>query len=94
MDLRLTDRVAFIAGSSRGIGRAIARAFLGEGARVGIAGRQADSLAETTASLEARFGTERILACNSDLTKTDEIATAMGRTLERWNAIEIGRAHV
>lgn len=41
MDLGLSDKVAFIAGASRGIGLAIARAFLREGAKVVITGRNA-----------------------------------------------------
>lgn len=38
MDLELKDKIAFIAGSTRGIGFAIAQAFLKEGAKVVITG--------------------------------------------------------
>ena len=40
----LSDRVAVVTGSSRGIGAAIARLFAAEGARVVVHGRDPDAL--------------------------------------------------
>jgi 3-oxoacyl-[acyl-carrier protein] reductase len=88
MDLRLADKVAFVAGSSRGIGRAIARAFLTEGACVVVTGRQAVSLAQTAAAFEAEFGASRILACPGDLSQSEHIAAALACTRARWGRID------
>ena len=44
MNLNLTDQVVFVAGSSRGIGRAIATALLNEGANVVFTGRNEKTL--------------------------------------------------
>lgn len=54
MELGLAGKRVLVTGASRGIGRAIAAAFLDEGARVAICARGEDALAATTADLVAR----------------------------------------
>ncbi len=51
--VELTGKVAIITGASRGIGEAIARAFVDAGAKVVIAARKMDGLSSVAASLEA-----------------------------------------
>jgi NAD(P)-dependent dehydrogenase (short-subunit alcohol dehydrogenase family) len=51
---RLSGRVAIVTGGSRGIGAAIAEAFIAEGATVVISSRKEDSLRETAATLAQR----------------------------------------
>jgi 3-oxoacyl-[acyl-carrier protein] reductase len=88
MDLKLTDQVAFIAGSSRGIGRAIAAALLAEGARVVLTGRDEVSLEQTTADLATSDNYERILPIAGDFSQPDIIAAAFTRTLEHFGRID------
>lgn len=52
MDLGLKGKVALVSGSSRGIGRAIAAAFLAEGAEVVLTGRSQERLQEAVQQLE------------------------------------------
>ncbi len=51
MNLDLTDRVAIVTGSSRGLGLASARALAAEGARVVLCARGAEALAQAAAAL-------------------------------------------
>lgn len=53
MDLELTGKRAIVTGGSRGIGLAVARALLAEGARVGIAARDPIHLREASELLAA-----------------------------------------
>ena len=62
MDLCLSDKVALIAGSSRGIGFAIARAFLEEGAKAVITGRDGRALEAAHRQLAESYGPERVKA--------------------------------
>jgi NAD(P)-dependent dehydrogenase (short-subunit alcohol dehydrogenase family) len=52
MDLNLVERVVLVTGASRGIGRAIAKACVDEGARVVVVGRGAQACRDTVAALE------------------------------------------
>ncbi|HWC38969.1 MAG TPA: SDR family oxidoreductase [Acidimicrobiales bacterium] len=53
---RLQDEVALITGSTRGLGREMARLFAQEGARVVVTGRSAERGEETVASIEGAGG--------------------------------------
>jgi 3-oxoacyl-[acyl-carrier protein] reductase len=93
MDLQLTDRVAFVAGSSRGIGRAIAAALLREGCRVCITGRDRVALDATSGDLRERFK-ERVLAIQGDFTEASVIDAALATINLTWGGPDIVVANV
>ena len=88
MDLRLTDQVAFVAGSSRGIGRAIASTLLTEGARVVITGRDPDSLTRAHDELATQHSRDHILAISGDFADPETIADAFNLTVSRFGRID------
>jgi 3-oxoacyl-[acyl-carrier protein] reductase len=88
MDLELTNQVAFVAGSSRGIGRAIAAALLAEGARIVLTGRDEGSLRATQAELTTADTQHRILAVRGDFTHAETIARAFERTLQHFGRLD------
>ena len=94
MELGLDRRVAFIAGSSRGIGFAIAQAFLREGARVVVTGRDSDSLATAAGLLGAEAPADRVLAVRADLTNESETRRALRTALEKFEGIDVVVANV
>lgn len=59
MDLQLDNRHVLVTGSSRGIGRAVALAFLCEGARVTLLSRDAEKLDQTREALRREAGLGR-----------------------------------
>ncbi len=87
MDLHLTNQVAFIAGSSRGIGRAIAAALLAEGASIVLTGRSESSLEATLADLSTAENRTRILSIAADLADPAQISSALDRTLSHFGRL-------
>lgn len=94
MDLGLRDLVAFIAGSSRGIGLAVARAFLREGAKVVITGRHAESLDEARTLLADESESRRILSICCDMTNPKDIRHALDETQSSFGRMDAIVANV
>jgi len=73
MDLGIRDRVAAVAASSRGLGRAAALSLAREGCRVAICGRREDVLGQTEAELaQVAGGADRVLAIPMDVVAEPE----------------------
>src|ERR1041385_4258175 len=94
MDLGLSGKVAFIAGSSRGIGLEIARAFLREGASVAITGRDQDALDKASQSLSSEASPSRVLAISGDLTDPATIKSSLDRCVAVFGRVDAVVANV
>jgi 3-oxoacyl-[acyl-carrier protein] reductase len=75
----LRDRVAWVTGSSRGIGAAVAKLFAARGAKVAVHGRDSDAIAMVRAQIESAGG--RAMAVSGDVTRFDEV-DGMRRRIE------------
>src|SRR4029453_9146236 len=67
---RLEGKVALITGGGSGIGRATARLFASEGAKVAVVGRRMRPLSETVGEIRNDGGTA--IAAEADLSMADE----------------------
>jgi 3-oxoacyl-[acyl-carrier protein] reductase len=94
VDLMLQAKVVFVAGASRGIGFGIAEAFLEEGARVAITGRNADALEQAREALLERFPDAGLLAFSGDMTASPDIARALDATEAALGPIDVAVANV
>lgn len=94
MDLELQNKVVFIAGSSRGIGRAVAARFAMEGARVVLSGRNDEDLARAGREIHQQSPNSEIICCPGDLTKQEAIRQALAEVGRRWGAPEIVVANI
>jgi NAD(P)-dependent dehydrogenase (short-subunit alcohol dehydrogenase family) len=59
VDLRLTDKIALVTGSTAGIGFAIAKALASEGARVYVNGRTQERVDAATAAIRSHAGADK-----------------------------------
>jgi len=87
MGTRLENKVAFITGAGRGIGRAIAHKMADEGARVGLVDIDVAS-AQSVADELLKRGSQA-LAIQTDITREADVQTAVSGVLERFGRIDI-----
>ena len=69
------DQVALVTGASSGIGRHFAAVLAAAGAKVALAARRVDRLAELAGEIEAAGGMSLPIAC--DVTRSDDVAAAV-----------------
>lgn len=82
MSGRLSGKRAVVTGAAQGIGKAIAAAFVAEGAEVLLADLDADKLTVTAAEL----GQEGFVA---DLSRKAELDRLFARVAERWGGLDV-----
>lgn len=83
---RLLDKIALVTGGGSGIGLAVARILLAEGARVAITGRQDNRLRQAAESLQAA---DRFFYFPADVAQSDQVHKLVGRVQERLGPIDI-----
>jgi len=85
MDLGLSDKLVLVTGSTQGIGKAMARAFLAEGARVVVNGRREARVEETVRELQS-LGTVHGVA--ADVASSGD-AQRLWREVERLGPLDV-----
>lgn len=85
--LRLDGRVALVTGGTRGIGRAIAEAYVAAGAGVVVLARKPEELAETEAALTALGG--QVLTVAGSAGDPEVLDAAVTRTLGELGRLDV-----
>ena len=83
----MTGRVALVSGGGRGIGRAVAQALAGTGARVGICARTRTELRETARAIRQAGGS--VLYRVADVTRSRQVQRFVEAVLERWGRVDV-----
>ncbi|MFT5212147.1 MAG: 3-hydroxybutyrate dehydrogenase [Flavobacterium sp.] len=84
--MQLKDRVASITGGSAGIGRAIAEAFLAEGAKVLIMSRDVKKAEKMLAEIDVG---ERLIFIQGDATSQSDLESFVDKTLSMCGKVDI-----
>lgn len=85
--VKFKDRVVFVTGASRGIGRALALEFAREGARLVLVARSIERVNRLRDEIQAD-GRE-VLAIPCDVTEREAVETAIRRTIETFGGLDI-----
>jgi NADP-dependent 3-hydroxy acid dehydrogenase YdfG len=83
---KLTDKIALVTGGGSGIGLAVARTFLEEGARVAISGRDPEKLGRAAAELNAG---DRLLCHPADVARADQVQNLVTHVRNHFGPIDI-----
>lgn len=88
MDLGIAGRVALVAASSRGLGRAVAEELAAEGTHLVMCARGEAALAEAVASADAR-GPGEVVGVRADLSDPADVAGLVDTAMARFGRVDI-----
>jgi 3-oxoacyl-[acyl-carrier protein] reductase len=88
VDLGLKDRVALVAASSQGLGKAVAFGLAREGAKLALCARTDSELQATAAEIRAATGVD-VLARAFDVTVYDDVRAFVAETAAAFGSVDI-----
>lgn len=87
MGMRLKDKVAIVTGGGKGIGKAIAKAFVSEGATVVIGATTLSKLEEAVKEFEAMGGKAK--AIQTDVSDEQQVIRLVSETIKTFGKIDV-----
>ena len=99
MDLKLKDKVVLVTGGTGGIGSAIVKAFLGEGAKVAFSSTRQEKADALVAELGV--GEDRVKGFVANMTKEEDIKKLVEDAVAHFGTLDVvvpnagyeGKAH-
>jgi 3-oxoacyl-[acyl-carrier protein] reductase len=89
MDLGIAGKVALVTASSKGLGRASARALAQEGGKVVICARGEEALQDAASEIEAAGGEGSVLAIVDDVTEPEAPARLVAAAVDHFGRLDI-----
>ncbi len=87
MDLKLSGKIALVTAASKGLGKATAKQFAREGAKVAICARS-ELIGKVAAEIEDETGQEVLAVC-ADVTRQEDIERLINATVEKFGGLDI-----
>ncbi|MCI0455163.1 MAG: SDR family oxidoreductase [Candidatus Dadabacteria bacterium] len=88
MNLGIKNKVAIVAASSKGLGKAIALRLAEEGVRLTILARGKANLENTAKEIDLKTGVE-VLSIVTDVSKPEDIDEAVSKTVNKYGTVHI-----
>ncbi len=85
----LEGKVAIVTGGTRGIGLAIVKAFLEEGAAVALFGSRQETADKAVAAIKGENGNAPVIGLAPDLTNYEEVEKAVAAVKEKFGKVDI-----
>ncbi len=85
----LTGKCAIVTGGTRGIGYAIVKGFIEEGAKVAICGSREDTAKEALAKIKTEYPEAEVIALWPELTNPADVAESFAKVKEAFGKIDI-----
>lgn len=89
MNLNIETKSIFISGGTRGIGLAIVKSFLDEGAKVALIARDQERIHSVIQELSTSYNSDSILGIMADATNEKEMESALLQVKEQWGDLDI-----
>ena len=86
--MKLEGKVAIVTGAAQGIGEAIARRYVGEGAKVAIADLKLDE-AKATAEKLSSMGPGTAMAIAMDVTSEEQVNKGVAQVVSAWKTVDV-----
>ena len=88
MNLELTDKVALVAASSQGLGKAVAMCLAREGAKIALCARGSEALEATATEIRKETGVE-VFAAPADVTAESRVKSYVEQVVAFFGRIDI-----
>jgi NAD(P)-dependent dehydrogenase (short-subunit alcohol dehydrogenase family) len=85
----LSEKVAVVTGSSRGIGRAIAERLAEHGAKVVVSSRKAEACKEVADAINKKHGKDRAVVIPANISSKDDLKNLVEETDRKFGKIDI-----
>jgi 3-oxoacyl-[acyl-carrier protein] reductase len=89
MNLHLTDKIALVTGSSRGLGLACAEALVQEGCHVTLCARGEAGLRQAAEQIRAVGGSGRVATVAADLATINGVQEVIDRTVRAFGGLDV-----
>src|SRR5699024_851842 len=89
MELYLQGKTVIVTAASKGLGRAIAKEFAREGARVYLSSRNAKQLAKAVASIKQETGNDYVDYIVCDMRKAKDIKQLIAKAVEATGTVDV-----
>ena len=87
MDTGLKDKVVLITGSTGGIGKSLAKAFAGEGAKIALTSRSQEKVDALVAELDVPA--DHVATFIVDVAVEEQVKAAVEGTIEKFGALDV-----